>query len=90
MYDLLRMKMILREKEYKLSCASHTRDMPRDQKIKIKEIGKLVANLLCEGKQIRALLTRIAQRGLSVYNVPFNSFLFNKIINTNHFPTLTR
>ena len=50
MYDLLRMKMSLREQEEKLSYASHTRDIPRDQIIKIKEIGKLVAYLLCEGK----------------------------------------
>ena len=56
------------------ACTSHTRDIPRDQIIKIKEIRKLVANLLCEGKKIRALLTRIAQRGLSVYQCPIYFF----------------
>ena len=35
-----------------LSVQIWSRDMSRDQKLKIKEIGELVANLLCLDKQI--------------------------------------
>ena len=35
-----------------LSVQLWSRDMSRDQKLKMKEIGELVANLLCLDKQI--------------------------------------